>query len=85
MTGYKEFFAQCKFFLDSVKAAILQGYILGPLLFLHILMTLLKTLTPLLDCLLMILACISLSMAPFRLLISKIWTWLKYIAGQIND
>ena len=52
----------------SVKAGVPQGSILGLLLFFYISMTLLKTLTLLLDFLLTMLACISLSMTPFRLL-----------------
>ena len=55
-------------FWTSVKARVPQGSILGPLFLFYISMTLLKTLTPLLDFLLMILACESLSMTPFRLL-----------------
>ena len=60
-------FAWCKFFLDFSKGWIHKALFLDLYFFFYISMTLLKTLTPLLDFLLTILACISLSMTPFRL------------------
>ena len=75
MTGNKELFFLVQVLVLQVRLEFHKVLSLDLSCFVYILMALLKTFTPLLDFLLMILACISLSMTPFRLLINSIRTW----------